>query len=45
MSLSGTLSDKDAEVIAADINKETVQEAADFFEDAVFLDATKNRLC
>lgn len=40
MSLAKTLSEKGAEVIAADLNKEKVEEAASFLDDAICLDAT-----
>ncbi len=40
MSLAKTLTDKGLEVIAADIDKELVDEAAAFVEDAICLDAT-----
>ena len=40
MSLAKTLSRKGAEVIAADINKELVDEASNFIDDAICLDAT-----
>lgn len=49
MSLARTLSEKGAEVIAADSDKELVEEAASFFDDAICLDATDEtamaRLC
>ena len=49
MSLARTLSEKGAEVIAADSNKELVEEAASFLDDAICLDATDEtamaRLC
>lgn len=49
MSLSRTLSEKGAEVIAADSDKELVEEAASFLDDAICLDATDEtamaRLC
>ena len=40
MSLAKTLSQKGAEVIATDINKELVDEASNFLDDAICLDAT-----
>ena len=40
MSLARTLSEKGAEVIAADSDKELVEEAASFLDDAMCLDAT-----
>lgn len=40
MSLAKTLSKKGAEVIATDINKELVDEAANYIDDAICLDAT-----
>ena len=40
MSLAKTLTDKGLEVISADIEKELVDEAAAFVEDAICLDAT-----
>lgn len=40
MSLARTLTDKGLEVIAADINKELVDEASGFVEDTICLDAT-----
>ena len=40
MSLAKTLSDKGAEVIGADIDKELVDEASAFLEDVICLDAT-----
>ena len=40
MSLAKTLSQKGAEVIATDINKELVDEASSFLDDAICLDAT-----
>ena len=49
MSLARTLSEKGAEVIAADSDKELVEEAASFLDDAICLDATDEtamaRLC
>ncbi len=49
MSLARTLSEKGAEVIAADSDKEIVEEAASFLDDAICLDATDEtavaRLC
>ena len=49
MSLARTLSEKRAEVIAADSDKELVEEAASFLDDAICLDATDEtamaRLC
>ncbi len=40
MSLARTLSEKGAEVIAADNDKEIIEEAASFLDDAICLDAT-----
>ena len=40
MSLARTLSEKGAEVIAADNDKEIIEEAASFLDDAIRLDAT-----
>ncbi len=40
MSLSRTLSEKGAEVLAVDVNKDLVEEAADFVTDAIVVDAT-----
>ena len=40
MSLAKTLSQKGAEVIATDINKELVDEASNFLDDAICFDAT-----
>ena len=49
MSLARTLSEKGAEVFAADSDKEIVEEAASFLDDAICLDATDEtavaRLC
>ncbi len=49
MSLARTLTEKGAEVIAADSNKEIVKEASNFLDDAICLDATNEtavaRLC
>lgn len=49
MSLARTLSEKGAEVIATDSDKELVEEAASFLDDAICLDATDEtamaRLC
>ena len=49
MSLAITLSEKGAEVISADSDKELVEEAASFLDDAICLDATDEtamaRLC
>ena len=49
MSLARTLSEKGAEVIAADSDKELVEEAASFLDDTICLDATDEtamaRLC
>lgn len=49
MSLARTLSEKGAEVVAADSDKELVEEAASFLDDAICLDATDEtamaRLC
>ena len=49
MSLARTLSEKGAEVIAADSDNELVEEAASFLDDAICLDATDEtamaRLC
>lgn len=49
MSLARTLSEKGAEVIAADSDKELVEEAASFLDDAICLDAADEtamaRLC
>ena len=49
MSLARTLSEKGAEVIAADSDEELVEEAASFLDDAICLDATDEtamaRLC
>ena len=40
MSLARTLSERNAEVLAVDINKNLVEEAADFVTEAIVLDAT-----
>ncbi len=40
MSLARTLSERDAEVLAVDINKNLVEEAADFVTEAIVIDAT-----
>jgi trk system potassium uptake protein TrkA len=40
MSLARTLSERGAEVLAVDINKALVEEAADFVTEAIVLDAT-----